>query len=1026
MYQRKLYALLRDCASDSRAVSEICQKLNFLSPDIEMLNRWWQEVGYRANDIGSSSDRVNLSSKSNAPTEICHPVSGEGQSLQLEAAVPLEVQAACIEGAFTAINQGIENSDEVDKRIFWWCWRFYPELVSSGSRSLLYPTHPVLPDNPLYSHNSTVSALAGTLFPQGWQQGDAESKPYLLLFTFSPVQEFIKASRKFLDFWSSSYMLHYLSARLCWYVAQQYGPDAVITPSLWGQDIIDALLLKEYPEFVQFFEEKHPVSHCEFLASRSLRTAGFPNTITVLVSGKEEAIALGQELSATLKQLWGEIAQQVRADIKTTVMGYLKTEGVDKLWEAIGEDFDSPEKPNPYRRELEQYQQPGCWEWNTLWEAQISHTWEPYFVAVPLGSPEQDLIHADTQDQEWIQAQNEIAQPRDELPTIAEQQAYHGLNVGTWWGSLQARLGQGLQVVKNSRHWQFPVSPGERSSLSGQYSAVHPRCNYARFKQGRGMTAGSIRLFWRVMGLAYPGLFDGSERLNALELTKRMAWNRGGVAEILGIKPKANDREENDYEGLIRFPNLNSIAAARFAADHPEKVREYWSTLSQGIRQDSQVRNKHGKFGNMTRGRPFQIAGADAALAEDYNGVMFSSKWLAEDMGLPQEEIPVLRSLVAQAHQQSGFGESSPADWWVLVLGDGDGMGGYVSGRSLKSYDEYLVQALVDRTDIQDNDWKLLLKTKKRMGPATHVGLNRALLDFSNRLVPYLTEKRFCGRVIYSGGDDVMAVLPLADLPEFLQSLRAAWCGGEDPKGQFDSQGGYWHPKEEARDVMGNIPQRPLFTMGKGASMSCGIVIAHKSVPLPTVLEQIWDAEKERAKKLLGGGEIPPKDGLCFRVIYGSGNTLEAMMKGHLLEPWWEFVQAHTNVDLSPVLYRLAEVLPQHVVMTEHDRLCRQAATAILNRRDEALPDAVYEALLDWLDAWEQWAWLAQKTAERRQKKALGATINDHQTAERKQKKALGTTLADLANLLRFTAFWVARRRQELSWGNPQQEVEDA
>ncbi|MGV2388369.1 MAG UNVERIFIED_CONTAM: hypothetical protein LVR29_08705 [Microcystis novacekii LVE1205-3] len=37
------------------------------------------------------------------------------------------------------------------------------------------------------------------------------------------------------------------------------------------------------------------------------------------------------------------------------------------------------------------------------------------------------------------------------------------------------------------------------------------------------------------MAEVYPGLFNGSENLNAIELTKRMAWRYGGVAESLGI-----------------------------------------------------------------------------------------------------------------------------------------------------------------------------------------------------------------------------------------------------------------------------------------------------------------------------------------------------------------------------------------------------------------------------------------------------------------------------------------------------------
>jgi len=97
-------------------------------------------------------------------------------------------------------------------------------------------------------------------------------------------------------------------------------------------------------------------------------------------------------------------------------------------------------------------------------------------------------------------------------------------------------LGQSTQAVKNTRTWAIPTAPGERSTLSGQFSAVHPQLHYhGQFKNGGGLSARSMRLFWRLMAEVYPGLFNGSEKLNAIELTKRMAWRYGGVAESLGI-----------------------------------------------------------------------------------------------------------------------------------------------------------------------------------------------------------------------------------------------------------------------------------------------------------------------------------------------------------------------------------------------------------------------------------------------------------------------------------------------------------
>jgi CRISPR-associated protein Cmr2 len=290
------------------------------------------------------------------------------------------------------------------------------------------------------------------------------------------------------------------------------------------------------------------------------------------------------------------------------------------------------------------------------------------------------------------------------------------------------------------------------------------------------------------------------------------------------------------------------------------------------------------------------------------------------------------------------------------------------------------------------------------MGPATHVGLNRALLDFSNRLVPYLTQQRCCGKVIYSGGDDVMAVLPIEDLSLFLRSLRSAWQGGSDPEGEFDHRPsdespegcGYWYPLPKTP-----LLNRPYFTMGKDATMSSGIVIAHKSVPLPTVLQNLWSAESERAKKLAGAkptaeqDPLPAKNGLCFRVIYNSGNVLEALMKGHLLDPWCRLIETAPSDEFSSLLYRLAEELPKRCPVTKDDHLFREAAKVILSRRDQPLEKDEQQTLFAWLDQWESWAYRANP---------------------KQDPDVIGTTPDDLGKILRFTAFWVTRLEERNKW----------
>ncbi|NEP77144.1 MAG: type III-B CRISPR-associated protein Cas10/Cmr2 [Okeania sp. SIO3B3] len=998
-YHRKIYALLQ-----SETVLSP-QEIECLKDNLNTLEKWWENLGQKSAELAKTSDRVTLESNPDlnlSNIEVCHLISGQKQQLTSSTEIG--------DRQFQLPPEIATNAEKT----FWWLWRFYPEeLRKKHKNALLIPADRVLPDCPRHSYNSTVSALTGAMF----LDENTQIHPYLLLFTFSPVQEFIKASRKFLDFWAGSYLLHYLGAKICWYIAEEYGPDAVITPSLWGQEIIDALILQKYSEFQKSFDnymEGDPVIKFKNNKSVSLSTAGFPNLVTAVLPGKEAAIKMGEKLAEKLKSDWIDIGIKVREVIKKEVIAFASQPKERKnFWKDNAKDFIDLEK---YQKELEKWQHGGNWEWNKLWEAQLDNTWESYWTVVPLGDPEKPLEINKDDAEAWLKAQTQLSQTRQEIPTQAEQQFYEQFNVGTWWGSFQGRLGQSIQAVKNTRTWQIPVAPGERSTLSGQYSAVHPGLHYNKFREGAGMSAGNMRLFWQVMAETFPGLFNGSEKLNALELTKRMAWVYGGVAESLGVnidrekyiaydtEPDTDDNEEQsnsenqqlDYEKFIRFPNLTSIAAARFAYEHPQKVAEYWGCLNAKLKQSNFTSRQKRIFRAKTR-RSFQVRKTDKVLGSNgnihCNGVMFSSKWLAEDMSLEKDQISELRNIVDKTHKECGFGESSPSDWWVIVLGDGDNMGKYVSGRRLKPYESYINIEAIEEKQRQEIEPVLpeFLKTKKRMGPATHVGLNRALLDFSNRLVPYLTEERCCGRVVYSGGDDVMAVLPVEDLPEYLRSLHAAWQGGEDS--EFESEGGYWFPKNETVKNS-SLDERPYFTMGEGATMSMGIVIAHKSVPLPTVLESLWKAEKDRAKK------IPGKDGLCFRVIYGSGNTLEALMKGTLLSQWHELLEAEkSNEAFSPLLYRLAEELPQRCLVTENLHLFSEAARVIINRREDSkkLDAGSEEKLLTWLDAWEKWA--------------FGASEHD--------KSALGTKPEDLGRLLKFTGYWIDRMCEREKWVIP-------
>ncbi|MFN7657062.1 MAG: Cas10/Cmr2 second palm domain-containing protein, partial [Dolichospermum sp.] len=99
------------------------------------------------------------------------------------------------------------------------------------------------------------------------------------------------------------------------------------------------------------------------------------------------------------------------------------------------------------------------------------------------------------------------------------------------------------------------------------------------------------------------------------------------------------------------------------------------------------------------------------------------------------------------------YPNNNPSDWYVLAAGDGDSMSEWLKGTKMKNYGDYIPSTL----SVKLENFPEFLAIQKRMGPSTHSALSRALLDFSNQLVPYLTQSRYAGRLIYGGGDDVLA-----------------------------------------------------------------------------------------------------------------------------------------------------------------------------------------------------------------------------------------------------------------------------
>lgn len=167
-------------------------------------------------------------------------------------------------------------------------------------------------------------------------------------------------------------------------------------------------------------------------------------------------------------------------------------------------------------------------------------------------------------------------------------------------------------------------------------------------------------------------------------------------------------------------------------------------------------------------------------------------------------------------------------DYYAVLLMDGDDMGKWFSG---ERKDEY------SRT-------------------------SQKLARFAKETVPWIVQERCKGKLVYAGGDDVLAFVPVETALKAAEMLRLAFAD--------ERQG-----------------------LGSGATASFGVVIAHKKAPLQHVFNAARALE-QKAKRYYNDKTAQRKDALALAVHTRSGEISEAVlpwivgekMVSKLLEEW--------------------------------------------------------------------------------------------------------------------------------------------
>lgn len=539
-----------------------------------------------------------------------------------------------------------------------------------------------------------------------------------------------------------------------------------------------------------------------------LRLATLPNRFFALVPA-EKAEELAKQAEEALREEWRRLAKVV--------------------WEKLCDAVSDFEKAKP------------------IWVRQLAQFPEVYWAIYRWDATAQDIAE---------RFKNLTGSERF-LDWLDKSKGAYEHNLGSVYAACYELTERALGARKSLRNFDDRAEPASKCSLCGERQALSdlnevPR-NWRDWEKA----------FWKKVAKEFPGDVDadGSECLCAICTVKRFA------AKLVFAKGL------NISHG---FPSTDSIAAATFVRalfERWEEVKKPIKDLLETIRTISQQPEWH-RIAFVGMGIPKVEKTAEQVGSDAKELMRLDGEWLFSESYDPERikrshGIEVSEEVAQRLRDEvlrKIYEIARPSDYCTVLFMDGDQMGRWLSGthEGLPAFAELLHPQVRQQLEQQLN-WQTVLQTKRLMSPSLHASISEALANFALNCVPYVVEKLHCGRLVYAGGDDVLALLPLKDALAVARKLRALFSGEakRQPDGEIFVEFG-------SQQWTGWLDWngRQLLTMGNNATASIGIVIAHRLHPLRDVLRQGREAEED-AKERYG------RNAICVRWLKRSGEQVQ-------------------------------------------------------------------------------------------------------------------------------------------------------
>ena len=713
---------------------------------------------------------------------------------------------------------------------FWWIWRALRDELSMpdgrGSNPLwdLLPADSRCPDHSIWEHLRVAGALAFL------DVRDRARHPWLLSVSVAPVQAFIRESRTFRDFWTSSFLISELAFAAMKPFIERYGPDSILYPDLRGNARMDVWMRRHR-------ESALPAA----VADPCTQAALIPDTFVVLAPQG----ASGDAADSHLRHLQA-MAEEGRKSMRERWCALC---GLVEHW--MERTTRRPEDDPP-----------DAVPWKQLWERQIAQgprlawsavKWDrPHDLKEKVGDAEslrrRESLPAQAphlSDGRIDDDRKRIARRWDRLlPWLPARVAGHYEHAREVFGAvnlgyLQNERGFDYPIVHHvlrtrhrlrcrSRNWVGDSERGEKCTLCGKRQAISLRPGEQHIDRARE----AAREFWRNRDLDPERI--GAERLCAVCSVKRFLVVASGAAsdaDEAGLGPVLFgggwQREKDGGRLRVPFPSTSDVALQDYLAWAVESGKGADLLAALGAADVARTSFPRAlarlTLALRTPGTSGDLLQYDAQYAMPHT-------FDAEIRRVSADTAAKLRRVRKEA------GRLYRTFWKILrtrpdprvavvtldadrlgrlILGDPDCIGATwadvihpdVANRLREAKPggkfEWTINA----------GWPRLLDLPRHMGPSLHAFITRALAVFANTIVPWVVEREYGGRLVYAGGDDVLAIAPAGDalrLAARLQQLFSApWVVDTRPREQpWSWRGRDWAASGSAEESPSRARQR--------------------------------------------------------------------------------------------------------------------------------------------------------------------------------------------------------------------------